>query len=199
LQREIDAILPIVGMDKLRWEKPVLEFETPGVEVDFGGIGKEYAADRMASLLLAEGVEHGLVNLGGDIVAMGPHPDGSAWRISLRHPREPEVNLGEIRLTHGSIATSGDYERCIVVDGRRYCHILDPLTGWPTSGLASVTVLSRQCMVAGSVTTIAMLKGARGKEWLASMGLPYLWVDDEGQTGGDLLMNHSELPEIPDC
>ena len=163
-----------------------LRFTVPGMELDFGGIVKEYAVDRVAALLHDAGVAHGFVNLGGDVRALGPQPDGSPWRIGIRHPREPGALLITLELATGALASSGDYERCIVVDGRRYGHILDPRTGWPVSRMAAVSVVAPMCVVAGSAATIGMLRDEAGPEWLRNLGLPCLWMDVEGQCGGSL-------------
>jgi thiamine biosynthesis lipoprotein len=183
---ELAAVLRRVGWAKLRWDNPRLEFPIAGMELDFGGIVKEYAADRAGTLLLDLGITQGLVNLGGDIRVLGPHPDGRAWAIGIRHPRRPDALLGNLLVRQGALATSGDYERCLEIDGRRYGHILDPQTGWPVEGLAAVSVLAPCCLVAGSASTIAMLKAQEGPAWLAGLGLKHLWVDGTGRIGGNL-------------
>jgi thiamine biosynthesis lipoprotein len=158
-----------------------------GMQLDFGGFVKEYAADRVAALCRELGLRHGLVDLGGDLAAIGPHPDGSPWRVGIRHPRAPAGAIASIAFSAGGIATSGDYERCMVVDGKRYAHVLDPKTGWPVSGLASVTVAASHCLIAGTASTIAMLKGAQGgPAWLDRLGLPNLRVDADGNQTGPL-------------
>ena len=86
----------------------------------------------------------------------------------------------------GAVATSGDYERYIEVEGKRYCHILNPLTGWPVNGLSSVTVVADQCLLAGTLSTIAMLKEDEGKKWLKDLGIQHCWVDDELCLGGNV-------------
>jgi thiamine biosynthesis lipoprotein len=182
-QRDIEALLERVGWDKLRWERPVLRFDVPGMELDFGGIGKEYAADRAATRCLERGITAGVVNFGGDLRVIGPHPDGAAWEVGINHPREPGKLLATLSVRSGAVTTSGDYERCIVVDGKRYGHILDPRTGWPVAGLASVSVAAPHALIAGSACTIAMLKAYDGPEWLQSLGLPALWMDVEGRVG----------------
>ena len=126
------------------------------------------------------------MNLGGDITLVGPRADGSAWRIGIRHPRRKGAVLRSLSLREGALATSGDYERCIVIDGTRYGHVLNPRTGWPVRRLASVSVVGNLCVVAGSASTIAMLKEARGPRWLKTLGLPHLWVDVNGRIGGSL-------------
>jgi thiamine biosynthesis lipoprotein len=180
---EIERWLPFVGLDKIRWESPKLSFSRAGMELDFGGIGKEYAADRAAAICAEAGVTHGVVDLGGDIRAIGPRPDGSPWSISIRDPRVRGRPLAIVPLVGGGLATSGDYERCITIDGQRYGHILHPHTGWPTCGLAGVSVVADTCLIAGSVSTITMLKGDAGIPWLAALGLPCVWVDGRGKSG----------------
>lgn len=180
----INKLLGKIGWGKVRWEKPRLTFTQKGMELDFGGIGKEYAADRAATLCQELGIWHGLVNLGGDIRVVGPHPDGSPWRIGIRHPRLPDALLASVLLAQGGLASSGDYERCIVVDGRRLSHILHPKTGWPVLGLAAVSVIAPQCLIAGSASTIAILKESAGKKWLENLGLPHVWMDEQGCRGG---------------
>ena len=182
----IDALLDKVGWDRLRWDKPVLAFPLPGMEIDFGGVVKEYAVDRVAALCLEAGVRHGVVNLGGDIRVVGPRPGGEPWRIGVRHPRRADGVLTTVLLSQGALASSGDYERRIVLNGVTYGHILNPRTGWPVRRMAAVSVIGGLCVVAGSASTIAMLKEDAGPAWLENLGLPCLWVDVDGGTGGSL-------------
>jgi len=185
-QALIAALLSNIGWHKLNWQPPLLEFPMPGMEIDFGGVVKEYAADRAAALCSDSGIRHGAVNLGGDIKIIGPHPDGSPWRIGIRHPRSKDEMIDTLLLHEGALASSGDYERCIVVDGVRYGHVLNPKTGWPVQHLASVSVVADFCVIAGSASTIAMLKQKDGPAWLKTLGLAHLWVDVHGQSGGML-------------
>jgi len=180
----IAALLDRVGWDRVVWKRPFLSFGRPGMEIDFGGIGKEYAADRAAALCLDAGIRNGLINLGGDVRVIGPLPDGDPWRIGIRDPERPETLLGGVLMTGGALATSGDYARFLRIDGRRYGHILDPRTGWPVLGLVSVSVIAASCLVAGSLSTIAMLRGRAGIEWLRSLDVPHLWIDADGGRGG---------------
>lgn len=188
---QVQALLQHVGWQRVDWQRvdsPTrrLHFPVPGMELDFGGIVKEYAVDRVAALLQGAGVAHGFVNLGGDVRALGPQPDGSPWRIGIRHPREAGALLITLELATGALASSGDYERCIVVDGRRYGHILDPRTGWPVRRMAAASVVAPLCVVAGSAATIAMLHDEGGPAWLQALGLPCLWMDVDGRCGGSL-------------
>lgn len=183
---ELAPLLARIGWHRLQWQSPTLRFPTPGLELDLGGVVKEYAADRAATLCAEQGIHGGLVNLGGDIRVIGPRDDGSPWRIGIRHPRRSDGLLDSVALTRGALATSGDYERCLVIDGVRYGHVLNPRSGWPVRHLASVSVVADFCVVAGSAATIAMLKEGDGPAWLASLGLPHLWVDVDGEIGGSL-------------
>jgi thiamine biosynthesis lipoprotein len=188
---QVQSLLQLVGWQRVEWQRVDsqtrrLRFPLPGMELDFGGIVKEYAVDRVAALLQGAGVAHGFVNLGGDVRALGPQPDGSPWRIGIRHPREAGALLITLELATGALASSGDYERCIVVEGRRYGHILDPRTGWPVRRMAAASVVAPLCVVAGSAATIAMLHDEGGPAWLQALGLPCLWMDVDGRCGGSL-------------
>ena len=151
-----------------------------GMEIDFGGVGKEYAADRVATICVEYGVKHGLVNLGGDVRAIGAQADGAPWRIGIKHPRADGRTIASVELVDGAVATSGDYERFFEIDGRRYCHILDPRSGMPVAHWQSVSVVAPLCIVAGSCSTMAMLMGSSGEAFLAQQGLSYIAVAPDG-------------------
>ena len=192
----VEALLPLIGWKKLRWERPRLVLPVAGMELDWGGFVKEYAADRVAELCRSRGLRHGLVDLGGDLAVTGPHPDGAPWRVGIRDPRRPERAVASISLVGGAIASSGDYERFMIVDGRRYAHLLDPRSGWPVEGLASASVTASHCLVAGTASTVALLRGSGGPAWLESLGLPHLVVDASGRVGGTLASGGSLV--LPD-
>lgn len=183
----ISELLPLVGWHKVIWRRPNLYLPIVGMEVDFGGYVKEYAADAAAAICQQLGIEHGLINLGGDIRALGPHPNGEAWQVGIQHPRRLRSAIASAALEKGAIATSGDYERYMIVDGNRYCHLLDPKTGWsiPTR-LASISIIADQCIVAGSLATLAMLESAQNPRWLKTMSLPFLAIDQALQLQGSI-------------
>jgi thiamine biosynthesis lipoprotein len=185
-QETIRSLLEKIGWHRLNWQRPVLTFTFPGMEIDFGGVVKEYAVDRAASLCWSTGIRHGIVNLGGDVKIIGPHDDGSPWRIAIRHPRQADGVLTTLLLYSGAVASSGDYERCITLNGIRYGHVLNPKTGWPVNYMAAVSVIGEFCVVAGSASTIGMLKEDQGSDWLNALGLPHLWVNVHGDMGGSL-------------
>jgi len=181
------AARALVGWSKIRWERPRVVLPLPGMELDFGGFVKEYAADRVAAILREAGLASGLVDLGGDLAVVGPHPDGSPWQVGIRDPRRPSAAIARIALVSGGLATSGDYERCMIVDGVRHAHLLDPRTGESfRGGPASVSVAAPLCLVAGAATTIAMLHAEeRCLPFLADLGLPHLVIRQDGRIAGD--------------
>ncbi len=176
----VAALLPLVGWGRVRWAKPVLTLP-PGMEIDLGGLGKEYAVDRCARLLGAETMASLLVNFGGDLVASGPQRDGHGWVVGVENPESvTDVSAAArdarlaFELTRAGIATSGDARRFVLRHGRRYGHILDPRTGWPVEGAPrSVTVVANTCTEAGIVATLAMLRGAGAEQFLESQGVRF--------------------------
>jgi thiamine biosynthesis lipoprotein len=189
LQAEIDALMPLVGWTAVERTPTTVRLPRPGMELDFGGIGKEYACDRAAGILAARGVRHALVNLGGDLRAIGAQADGAPWRIGIRDPRPvpggPEA-IAWIELADAALATSGDYERFVEIGGLRYSHILDARTGWPVRHWQSVSVLAPLAVVAGSCATIAMLLEGRAPAFLSAQGVAWLGIDGEGVLRGAL-------------
>jgi len=161
------ALLPRIGWEKISWQRPRL-MVPPGMEIDFGGIGKEYAVDRSALLLAAETDASLLINYGGDLFATSARADGHSWRIGLDDPAATgERSTGELEIRRGAIATSGDARRYLLKDGIRYSHILDPRTGWPVPDAPhSVTVVADTCLEAGMLATFAMLMGREAEVFL---------------------------------
>ncbi len=181
---EIAALLPRIGFNRLSWRGSRLLLPQ-GMEIDFGGIVKEYAADAAARLGRDLGVKHGLVNLGGDFAVIGPQPDGESWTIGVANPQGQDSLMARIDLQQGGIASSGDYERSFINDGVRYSHILNPKTGWPCQGLRAVSVAANLCTVAGSMATIAMLKSeVDGLDYLKESSLPFVAMSADGQVHG---------------
>jgi thiamine biosynthesis lipoprotein len=176
----IEALRPLVNWQAVHWNETEVRLAVAGMELDFGGFGKEYAADRAAGVLRAAGVAHALVELAGDIVAIGPRPDGAPWQIGIRHPRTPGALLATVPLADQALATSGDYERGIEVGGRRYGHVLDARTGWPQQHWQSASVVAPTCLAAGAAATMALLMGGETRAALREGRLRGLLVDREG-------------------
>ena len=176
---EVAAARALVGWRRVHWSSHDIRLPACGMELDFGGIGKEYAADRAATVLRDAGIAHGLVNLGGDVRAFGGRDDGVPWRIGIRHPRR-DGPIATVELHDGAVATSGDYERHFELDGRRYCHLLDARTGWPVAHWQSVSVVAPLAILAGSYATTAMLAAAEAEDLLARHALCALLVAADG-------------------
>ena len=175
-QAQIDALLANVGWHKVVWQRPALRMPA-GMELDLGGIGKEYAVDLAADAAqrVAPGVSC-LINFGGDIVVRHERRDGMPWRIGVETVQRAGSAAGIVNLQRGGLATSGDTRRYILRDGRRYSHILDARTGWPVQDAPhSITVAADTCSQAGALATLAMLQGANARGFLESSGVQY-WL-----------------------
>ena len=175
---EITEVRMLIGWQLVEWDDRAIRLPKRGMEIDFGGIGKEYAVDRAAAILAERGIAHGLVNMGGDVRAIGTQVDGSPWRVGIRDPRRSGEAIAVMEVIDGAVATSGDYERYFEIGGRRYCHILDPRTGMPVTHWRSVSVVAPLCSVAGSCATLAMLLEDRALPFLEAQQVVYFAVDD---------------------
>jgi FAD:protein FMN transferase len=189
--KTLEALLGLIDWPGVGREGNRMRLQRTGMEIDFGGFGKEYAADRAATALMEQGVQSGYVNLGGDMRFIGPQPDGQPWRIGIQDPRKPDGIVAVIPIAGGALATSGDYERYFEADGRRYCHILDPRSGFPVNHWRSISVLAPVAIAAGSCSTIAMLKEAEALPFLDEAGVAYLAIDREGAIHSRNLQNLS--------
>ncbi|EAT59556.1 FAD:protein FMN transferase [Chlorobium ferrooxidans] len=177
----LSSLLPLVDWKRVEQKDDRVHLPVAGMELDFGGFGKEYAADRAAAVIHGKGVKSGYVNLAGDIRVIGPKPDGTPWVIGIQDPRHRERTIASIPLYSGALATSGDYERFFEADGKRYCHIIHPRKGYPVTYWRSVTVVAPLAITAGSYSTIAMLKEDDGLAFLKDSGMDYLAVDKFGR------------------
>ena len=160
----IAALMPLVGWQRVRWQSPVLQMP-PGMEIDFGGIGKEYAVDRALALVTAQYAHPVLINFGGDLAASAPRADGSVWHVGIDAPGHESAQ--GLALHSGAIASSGDAHRYLLKDGIRYAHLLNPRTGQAIVGAPrTVTVKARTCTEAGVLSTLALLHGAEAEGFL---------------------------------
>ena len=175
-QQAIDELLPLIGWNKVEWERPVLRMPA-GMEIDFGGIGKEYAVDAAVELATLIAPELScLVNFGGDVAVNRQRQDGEPWRVGVEAVRRAGTAAGLIELRRGGLATSGDTRRFVLRGGDRYSHILDARTGWPVRDAPhSITVAANTCTQAGTLTTLAMLQGARARSYLERSGVRH-WL-----------------------
>jgi thiamine biosynthesis lipoprotein len=175
-QAQIDALLDRVGWYRIEWRRPVLKLQ-PGMQIDLGGIGKEYAVDSAAELAQKTAPELScLINFGGDVVVRNARQDAQPWRVGIESSSHAGAAERIVQLSRGALATSGDSRRFVQRDGHRYSHILDARTGWPVRDAPhSITVAADTCTQAGTLTTLAMLKGANAEELLKASGVQY-WL-----------------------
>ncbi len=173
-QHAIDEVLAHVGWQRVRWEPPRLTLPE-GMEIDLGGLGKEYAVDRAVELVTAAIPEPVLVNFGGDLRASGPRRSGHPWRIGLDDPDRPgDAVVQRLELARGGLATSGNARRYLVHQGKRLGHILNPRTGWPVADAPrSVTVIADTCIEAGTLATLAYLRGPGAREFLEAQRVAF--------------------------
>ena len=176
-QQQLDALLACCGWAKVGWGGEQSIQLLAGFEIDFGGFVKEYAADSALSVLREKGVSSAMVELGGDIAVFG-----GGWPIAIKKPHAPSEKLTQLSLRGGGLATSGNYERFFMLNNKRYSHILSPFTGWPIITPASISVVADSCLVAGTVSTVAMLAGESDcLEYLDAFDLPYCCVFNDGR------------------
>ena len=157
--------------------------DSAGFILDLGGVAKGYAVDLAAESLARLGIRSAIVSAGGDMRLVGRRSDGKPWRVAIRHPRVAGAFVGCLELGESAVATSGDYERCFLVDGRRYHHILDPRTGLPAMATTSVTVVASSSALADALATGLFVMGPhRGlalAESLEGVGAVFVWAEGE--------------------
>ena len=162
-ESRIKEILPLVDYTDLALDhcKKAVGLKKAGQSIDLGGIGKGFAADKILEVLKKYGISSAFTNFGGNVATIGAKPDGSPWRIGIRHPRQENNLTGVVSVVNKSVVTSGDYQRYFIdSNGKRYHHILDPTTGYPSeSGLISVTIVADSSMTADALSTILFTAG----------------------------------------
>lgn len=169
----IKSLLEKVGWDRVAWDGESLTLQ-PDMEIDLGGLGKEYAVDRVAQILSGASPTPLMINFGGDIRVIGSGREPRNWVIGIESPERENQAVGHIEIREGAVATSGDSQRFCLFQGKRLGHILNPLTGWPVAGAPrSVTVIGDNCLEAGFLSTLAMLQGEGAGAFLENQGVRY--------------------------
>jgi len=173
-QQQIDKLMPLIGWEKISWQAPYIQMQA-NMEIDLGGIGKEYAVDSSAKILSQHTDKSFLLNYGGDIACPRPRDNNTPWTVGVDNPAHTgESAAGRITLFHGALATSGDARRFLLKDGVRYSHILDPLTGYPVPDAPrSVSVIANTCVEAGMLSTFAILQGGGAEAFLKAQGVKF--------------------------
>lgn len=151
-----------------------------GMRIGFGGIGKGYAADRAKAVMTALGVQHGIVNAAGDLTVWGNQPTGEPWTIGIADPDKREFPFGSVTLTNTSVATSGNYEKFVMIDGIKYSHTIDPKTGYPVHGIKSTTIVCPSAELADAMATPVMVMGIKAGLGLINQvnGIACIIIDD---------------------
>ncbi len=165
-QNSIFSLLPLVGWHKVNWQKPM--FTLPeGMEIDLGGIGKEYAVDKVLNLLTSQTDVPLLINFGGDLAVSGLQKNQLPWQVGIETPDETGKAKNILEISAGALATSGDSKRFLLHNGKRYGHILNPKTGYPIENAPrSITVAGSSCTQAGTLSTLALLQGENAEKFL---------------------------------
>ena len=157
---QIAAARGLVGWKKVQRRPGRIFLPEPGMALDFGGFGKEYAVDIVAQIALDHKIPDVLVDFGHDLRALGTPPGRPAWHIGLEDPQRPGTSWASVALSGRGVASSGDYVRCFRIDDRRYGHIIDPRTGWPVAnGCTQATIIANTCLQAGVLSTTAFVLG----------------------------------------
>jgi FAD:protein FMN transferase len=169
--QDITSLLPFIGWQKAHWNKPDLRLE-PGMEIDLGGIGKEYAVDAAVQRVQSLTDASVLVNFGGDIRVSGSRRENKAWSVGIESPQAQDQFTEILQVRTGALATSGDAKRFLIRDGVRYSHVLNPKTGWPVEfAPRAVTVAAATCSEAGILATLALLQGSEAEAFLTAQNV----------------------------
>ncbi len=173
-KKQVERLIQQIGWNKIKWESPCIRIPA-NMEIDLGGIGKEYAVDSTAKILRQHTDKSFLVNYGGDIACPRPRHNNTPWTVGVDDPAHTGENAaGRITLFHGALATSGDARRFLLKDGIRYSHILDPQTGYPVPDAPrSVSVIANSCVEAGMLSTFAMLQGSGAEDFLKAQDVKF--------------------------
>lgn len=182
--KKIKASVSKVGFQNiiLNQQETSIFLKLPGVKIGFGAIGKGYAADKAKSLLMQMGVSAGIVNASGDMSTWGKQPDGSDWKVALTNPMDKTKGFGLLPVVDKAVVTSGNYEKYVLFDGKRYAHIIDPRTGYPSTGILSVTVFAPKAELADALATSVFVMGKEtGLDRINQLpNVECIIIDDEG-------------------
>ncbi len=184
-EEDIKASVERVGFQKiiLNPEEQTVFLKEKGMKIGFGGIGKGYAADKTKEYLKELGVKAGVINASGDLVTWGKQADGSVWKVGVKNPENTAKIISWLDVDNTAIVTSGNYEKFVEFDGKKYTHIINPKTGYPASGVKSVSVLCSSAELSDALATTVFIKGVKdGLELINHLkGIEAIIVDDANQ------------------
>ena len=154
-----------------------------GMRIGFGGIGKGYAAEMAKQLMIREGVKSGVVNASGDLTTWGNQPNGKQWIIGIADPNHKNKTFSSLNISNMAVATSGDYEKFVMIDGKRYSHTINPKTGLPITGIKSVTIIAPNAELADSLATPVTVMGVKvGLDLINQIkGIACVIIDDNNK------------------
>ena len=179
-------LLDRVGWDKVEICDHQLRLSREGMALDLGGIVKEYAVDKSIATIREAGFFNAIVELAGDVMAIGDRGSDGPWQVGICDPTHPDQALMSVELSNAALATSGSYHRFITIDGQRFSHFLNPFSGMPIRDPRSVSVIANNCISAGAIATTACLHALEESEaWLNTAGLPWL-MHDSGNVRGPI-------------
>lgn len=160
-EEEITTSVSKVGYQNIILDKEnsTIFLKLEGMKIGFGAIGKGYAADKAKDLLISKGVPSGIINASGDMNTWGKQPDGSEWKVAITNPMDKNKVFALLPINNGAVVTSGNYEKFVNFNGKRYTHIIDPRTGYPSSGIISVTVFAPKAELADALATSVFVMG----------------------------------------
>jgi FAD:protein FMN transferase len=163
--------------------KGMVFLKEKGMRIGFGGIGKGYAADCAKAVLQKKGVSSGVVNAAGDLITWGVQPNGNAWTVGIANPNAKQHPFSHLSISNMAVATSGNYEKYAVINGKKYGHTIDPKTGFPVSGIKSVTIICTSAELADALATPVMVMGCRaGLDMINQMkGIACVIIDDQNR------------------
>ena len=163
-------------------ENSTIFLKLVGMKIGFGSIGKGYAADKAKELMISNGVSAGIINASGDINTWGKQPNGKDWSIGITNPLKTSKITGLFGVSGTAVVTSGSYEKFVEIDNKRYSHIIDPRTGYPSSGITSVTIFAESAELANGISTSVMVLGIKnGMKLIKNQKVLGILIDEKGK------------------
>ena len=188
---QVDSALISASVRKINYRNIMLNRDSltiflkeKGMKIGFGAIGKGYAANRGKKVMITHGIKNGLINAGGDLIAWGKQQNGEPWQIGIADPDKQKDYIAWLNVSDLSVVTSGNYEKFVIIDGKRYGHIINPKTGYPAAGIQSVTVVSPDAELSDALATSVFVLGVdKGLELINRLKhIECLIVDDQNKT-----------------
>lgn len=196
-EEEMAASVSKIGFQNilLNKENSTVYLKLPGMKIGFGAIGKGYAADKAKALLMSKGVSAGIINASGDMNTWGKQPDGKEWKVAIVNPLNKNKVFALLPVTDGAVVTSGNYEKVVTFNGKRYSHIIDPRTGYPATGIISATVFAPKAELADALATSIFVMGTQtGIDRINQLpNIECIVIDDQGRihTSDNIKINNT--------